>query len=130
MQPRQPAIKEFVFCALKGNVLFMYEDASMDNCLGVIGIEGYSVSISRGDSEDEGDDGNNDDELEIGDEISSEDSDAMTAGEQEMLDQSGMSSEEKHRVRSKATRRKRKREARGGANSWTESYLPNATPLS
>ena len=115
VQPRQPAIKEFVFCALKGNVLFMYEDASMENCLGVIGIEGYSVSISRGDSEDEGADGVDVDDVEIGDEISSEDSDAMTAGEQEMLKQSGLSSEEKHKVRSKATKRKRKREARGGS---------------
>jgi len=97
------AIKEFVFCALKGNVLFMYEDASMENCLGVIGIEGYSVSISRGEGESD-------------DELSSEDSDALDETEQELLNTSGLSEEKQHQIRSKATRKKRKKEARGGSD--------------
>ncbi len=43
--------KEFLFCALKGSVLFMYEDEDQNDCVGVIGIDGFTVGISRGDEE-------------------------------------------------------------------------------
>jgi hypothetical protein len=44
--------KEFLFCALKGSVLFMYEDEDQKECVGVIGVDGFTVGISRGDEED------------------------------------------------------------------------------
>lgn len=47
--------KDFLFCALKGHVLFMYEDETQSNCVGVIGVDGFTVGISRGDEEDEAD---------------------------------------------------------------------------
>jgi hypothetical protein len=44
--------KEFLFCALKGSVIFMYENEDQKDCVGVIGVDGFTVGISRGDEED------------------------------------------------------------------------------
>lgn len=46
---------EKVFAVLKGKVLFLYSDETKSDCLGALDVEAFSVGISRGDEDEEGD---------------------------------------------------------------------------
>ena len=48
-------MQEKVFAVLKGKVLFLYSDETKSDCLGALDVEAFSVGISRGDEDDEGD---------------------------------------------------------------------------
>lgn len=105
---KKPALKEFLFCALKGNVLFMYEDSSMSNCLGVIGVEGYSVSISRGEETEDEDKDLNEDESNSSNDLS----EGMSEGEVERLAASGLPLDEQARIWQSVNDRKRAKDSR------------------
>jgi hypothetical protein len=47
-------MQEKVFAVLKGKVLFLYSDETKSDCLGALDVEAFSVGISRGDEDEEG----------------------------------------------------------------------------